>query len=81
MHPMTTDTFDRFEDALSVVAELEAEAKGGVNYPYMAGYLMSLVRELAHFNPQVAERLQISIDYMERLAAEKQKISEHGYMA
>ena len=78
---MANEIFDRFEDALSVVAELNSADQKGVNYPYMAGYLISLVRELAHFNPEVADRLQISIQYMEQLIAEKQTVREAGYMA
>ena len=68
---------DRFEDALTVRAEQNAGTREGTNYAYMAGYLLSLVRELAYFNPEVAERLKISIQYLEQ---DIRNPPETGYM-
>ena len=69
---------DRFEDALSVRAGQSAGNRGGTNYAYMTGYLLSLMRELAYFNPEVAERLKISTQYLEQ---DIQNLPETGYMA
>ena len=72
---------DRFEDALSTRAALSTGIKGGTNYAYMTGYLLSLVRELAYFNPQVADRLKLSIEIMERDIKDSPNLPETGYMA
>ena len=74
---MSKVDLDRFEDALSVRAAQSAGFHAGANYAYMTGYLLSLIRELSYFSPEVAERIKLSIQLLEEGI---QNPPEKGYM-
>jgi hypothetical protein len=54
---------DRFEDALRVRAE-QVSVKGCAN-DYVAGYLLSMVRELYHTSGDAAKRIEKSVEWIE----------------
>lgn len=74
--------FDRFEDALDIRAEQSGGRKFGMDYAYKTGYLLSLLKELSVFNPQVADRVKLAIKCLEQdnLFCDA-PVSEDQYMA
>lgn len=57
--------FDRFEDALRTRAAQFCSPVDGNTNNYVAGYLMSLVKEFYETNPAAAERIVESTRYIE----------------
>ena len=57
--------FDRFEDALRTRAAQFCMPVDGNTNNYVAGYLMSLVKEFYETNPAAAERIVESTRYIE----------------
>jgi hypothetical protein len=57
--------FDRFEDALRTRAAQFCTPVDGNTNNYVAGYLMSLVKEFYDTNPAAAERIVESTRYIE----------------
>ena len=57
--------FDRFEDALRTRASQFCMPVDGNTNNYVAGYLMSLVKEFYDTNPAAAERIVESTLYIE----------------
>lgn len=56
--------FDRFEDALHTRA---SSFKEGNPHPYMAGYMLSLLKEFYHKYPEIAEHMDNSTKFIEDL--------------
>jgi hypothetical protein len=57
--------FDRFEDALRTRASQFCSPVDGNTNNYVAGYLMSLVKEFYETNPSAAERIDDSLRFLE----------------
>jgi hypothetical protein len=57
--------FDRFEDALRTRASQFCSPVDGNTNNYVAGYLMSLVKEFYETNSSAAERINDSLRFLE----------------
>jgi hypothetical protein len=57
--------FDRFEDALRTRASQFCMPVDGNTNNYVAGYLMSLVKEFYETNPAAARRIHDSLEFLE----------------
>ena len=57
--------FDRFEDALRTRASQFCAPVDGNTNNYVAGYLMSLVKEFYETNPAAARRIHDSLEFLE----------------
>lgn len=57
--------FDRFEDALRTRASQFCAPIDGNTNNYVAGYLMSLVKEFYETNPAAAKRIHDSLEFLE----------------
>lgn len=77
---MSKVDFERFEDALAVRARQSTSEVAGTAYAYQTGYLLSMLQELSHFNPQVAERVKVAIECLERDMFESTRIDEGAYL-
>jgi hypothetical protein len=57
--------FDRFEDAIRTRASQFCAPMDGNTNNYVAGYLMSLVKEFYETNPSARERINDSLEFLE----------------
>jgi hypothetical protein len=57
--------FDRFEDALRTRASQFCAPVDGNTNNYVAGYLMSMMKEFYETNPKAAERINDSLRFLE----------------